>query len=73
MGGFPVFFNIMLETTLIAAIALVFIIEGILPFVFPNAWKRMMTAAVQASEKELRMMGLVSITIGMVVLMFLSE
>ncbi len=63
----------MLETTLITAIALVFIIEGFLPFLFPNAWRRMMKAAVEASEKELRIMGLISITIGMVVLMFLSE
>ncbi len=63
----------MLEATLITAIALVFIIEGILPFMFPNAWRRMMKAAVEASEKELRIMGLISITIGMVVLMFLSE
>jgi len=63
----------MLETTLIAAIALVFIIEGLLPFVFPNVWKKMMSAAIASSEKELRIMGFVSIAIGMVVLMFLSE
>ncbi len=63
----------MLETTLITAVALVFIIEGILPFMFPNAWRRIMKAAVEGSEKELRVMGLVSITIGMVILMFLSE
>ncbi len=62
----------MLETTLISAIALVFIIEGILPFMFPNAWKRMMTAALQGSEKELRVMGFISISIGMIILMFLA-
>lgn len=63
----------MLETTLISALALVFIIEGLLPFVFPNAWKKMMKSATESSEKELRIMGFVSIAIGMAVLMFLSE
>ena len=63
----------MLETTLISAIALVFILEGLLPFVFPNFWKKMMTQAVQSSERDLRVMGFISIIIGMVVLFFLSE
>jgi len=63
----------MLETTLISAIALVFILEGLLPFVFPELWKKMMTQAVQSSARDLRIMGLVSITIGMGVLFFLSE
>jgi len=42
----------MLETTLITAIALVFIIEGFLPFLFPNAWRRMMKAVIEASRKR---------------------
>lgn len=63
----------MLETTLISAIALVFILEGLLPFVFPGLWKKMMTQAVQSSERDLRIMGLFSIAVGMVVLFFLSE
>ncbi|GKT11593.1 MAG: hypothetical protein ISEC1_P0559 [Thiomicrorhabdus sp.] len=63
----------MLETTLISAIALVFILEGLLPFVFPGFWKKMMTQAIQSSEKDLRVMGIVSITIGMAILIFLSE
>lgn len=62
----------MLETTLIAAIALLFIMEGLLPFVFPNFWKKMMREATELPDTQLRMMGLVSITVGMLVLLFLS-
>jgi len=62
----------MLETTLLAAIALVFILEGLLPFVFPKLWKKMMSLAVQSSDRELRTMGLVSVTIGLAILLFFS-
>lgn len=62
----------MLETTLIAAIALLFIMEGILPFVFPEFWRKMMSEATQLSEMQLRVMGLVSIIIGMLILLFFS-
>lgn len=63
----------MLETTLLAAIALVFILEGLLPFVFPKLWQKMMSEAVKLSERELRVMGLVSIVIGLLILLFFSE
>lgn len=63
----------MLETTLIAAIALVLILEGLLPFIFPKFWKRMMTEAVSMNDRDLRVMGLVSILIGLAILLFFSE
>jgi hypothetical protein len=63
----------MFETVLISAIALVFILEGLLPFVFPEFWRKLMTEAVQLTEGELRTMGFVSITIGMLILLFFSE
>jgi len=62
----------MLETTLLAAIALLFIMEGILPFVFPKFWKKMMREATELPETQLRMMGLVSVIIGMLILLFFS-
>ena len=71
--GYPTFFmEKMFETTLIAAIALLFIMEGILPFVFPNFWKNMMRQATELPETQLRVMGLVSIAIGLLVLLFFS-
>lgn len=63
----------MFESTIIAAIALVFIIEGLLPFVFPNLWRKIMSEAILLPERDLRKMGLVSIVIGLTVLLFFSE
>ncbi len=60
------------ENILMSAIALVFVLEGLLPFVFPNFWKKMMAQAVEQDEKSLRMMGLASISIGLIVLMLLT-
>lgn len=58
----------MFETALITAIALVFIIEGVLPFIFPNFWRRVMSQAIQMSENHLRLTGLISMIIGLVLL-----
>lgn len=60
----------MFETVLISAIALVFILEGLLPFAFPNFWRKMMMEATQLEDKKLRLMGLISILIGMAILFF---
>lgn len=62
----------MFETALISALALVFIIEGLLPFMFPNFWKKMMSEATLLTEKQLRLMGLVSISLGLAVLIFFT-
>lgn len=61
-----------MENTLIAAIALVFILEGLLPFVFPDFWRKVMTEAVKLTEKQIRIMGLVSLSAGMALLLFFS-
>ncbi|MBE0494277.1 MAG: DUF2065 domain-containing protein [Thiomicrospira sp.] len=58
----------MFETVLISAIALVFIFEGFLPFLFPNFWRRVMAQATQLPENQLRLTGLISILIGLVLL-----
>ncbi|MDG6777856.1 DUF2065 domain-containing protein [Thiomicrorhabdus sp. zzn3] len=62
----------MLENTLFAAIALVFILEGLLPFAFPELWRRMMSEAVTLSEKQLRLMGLFSVAIGLGMLLIFN-
>lgn len=72
-GVTHLFYGRMLENTLFAAIALVFILEGLLPFVFPATWKRMMLEAMKMSDRDLRVMGLFSISIGLVLLLFFSE
>lgn len=58
----------MLET-FVSALALVFVIEGLLPFVLPAIWRKGMMELVKMNDGKLRMMGLFSIVIGMILLM----
>ncbi len=51
-----------------AAIALVLIIEGILPFVAPRLWRTTFTRLTQLSDGQLRFVGLVSLAAGLIAL-----
>ncbi|WP_024851002.1 DUF2065 domain-containing protein [Hydrogenovibrio kuenenii] len=62
----------MLDNILISAIALVFIFEGLMPFVFPHFWQKMMSEAVKMEEKKIRLMGLISLVVGMVILFLMA-
>ena len=49
---------------LLAALCLVMVVEGILPFLSPVTWRNMMIAAVQQNNRSLRIMGLMSMLMG---------
>lgn len=53
---------------IIRALALVMVIEGIMPFAFPNRWKQAMLMATQMDSRILRVMGLASMLAGVMVL-----
>lgn len=53
---------------IIPALALVLVIEGILPFLSPGSWREAMSQATQLPDKILRMMGLASMLAGVIVL-----
>ncbi len=55
-------------TELLSAIALVFILEGIMPFVNPNWIKRVFLAASQLDNTSLRFVGVSSMLIGVILL-----
>jgi uncharacterized protein YjeT (DUF2065 family) len=55
---------------LLTAIALVLIIEGLLPFAMPDKVKSVYHSLQQAPANNLRMMGLASIIAGLVLLYF---
>jgi len=55
-------------TELLSAIALVFILEGIMPFVHPNWIKRVFLAASQLDNVSLRFVGVSSMLIGVILL-----
>lgn len=55
---------------LVAALALVLVIEGILPFLRPDAARRMFAAASQLDVVTLRFIGFSSMCAGLLILYF---
>jgi len=53
---------------ILVALALVLVIEGILPFLNPTGWRNMMLSAAKMDDRSLRMVGLVSMVLGVVTL-----
>jgi len=54
---------------LFAAIALVMIIEGMLPFLSPRSLRRAYMMIAQMDDKSIRSVGLVSMGLGLILLM----
>lgn len=54
--------------TAVAALGLVFIIEGIAPFIAPAVWRKYLAAALSMGDSALRLMGLVLMLLGLVLL-----
>ena len=50
------------------ALSLVFILEGVLPFLSPKRWRQMMTLVVQMDDRIIRNFGLGSMTCGLFLL-----
>lgn len=55
----------MMWSILITAIGLLFVFEGILPFLSPRFWRTLMQQMFIQSDRGLRIMGLVSMLIGL--------
>lgn len=55
----------MMWSLFITAIGLLFVFEGILPFLSPDAWRRVMQQMIVQSDRALRIMALVSMLIGL--------
>ena len=56
---------------LLAALALVLILEGIMPFASPSNLKKTFALVLQLDEKTLRTFGLLSIIVGLLLLYFI--
>jgi len=57
-------------TDLLTALALVFVLEGIMPFVNPDGLRRMFVLGTQLDNATLRFIGLSSMLVGVVLLYF---
>ena len=51
-----------------AAVALMLIIEGMLPFISPNRWRNMLAAVADMEDRVIRNIGLGSMALGVVIL-----
>ncbi len=52
----------------LAALALLLVIEGVIPFVNPQALRRMLATMNELDDRSLRIAGLVSMILGIVLL-----
>jgi hypothetical protein len=59
-------------TTLLMAIALMLVIEGLFPFLAPSAWRETFRRLMQLSDGQIRFFGLTSMLFGLI-LLFLSR
>jgi uncharacterized protein len=55
--------------TFLTALALVLIIEGLLPFLSPKGWRGVFEKVLQLSDGQIRFYGLASMTVGLVLLL----
>jgi uncharacterized protein YjeT (DUF2065 family) len=53
---------------LLAALALLLVIEGVVPFLNPQSLRRMLAMVSQLDDRTLRITGLVSMLVGVVLL-----
>lgn len=52
------------------ALALVLVLEGVLPFLNPGAWRRMFRQLLTLQDGQIRFIGLLSIVLGLALLGF---
>ncbi|HEY0973993.1 MAG TPA: DUF2065 domain-containing protein [Solimonas sp.] len=53
---------------LLRAVALVMVIEGLMPFAAPSRWRGMLLTVASLSDRSLRLLGFASLAAGVVVL-----
>jgi len=53
---------------LTAGLALMLIIEGVIPFLYPQRWRQLVEQLSQVSNPALRVMGLISMVLGVLLL-----
>ncbi len=57
-----------MATTFLMALALMLILEGVLPFLAPNLWRDTFRRITQMNDGQIRFVGLASMGIGLLLL-----
>ena len=55
---------------LLGAVALVLVFEGLLPFLSPTTWRDVFSKAMRMSDGQIRFLGLSSMLVGLLLLVF---
>ncbi|MEY4765059.1 MAG: hypothetical protein RI907_1732 [Pseudomonadota bacterium] len=58
----------MSDDVLWAALALVLVIEGLMPAIHPKGWRRMFERIMQLDDQQVRTAGLLSMVLGLILL-----
>ncbi|HSU64150.1 MAG: DUF2065 domain-containing protein [Betaproteobacteria bacterium] len=57
-------------TTFLLALALMLILEGVLPFIAPNLWRETFRRITQMTDGQIRFVGLSSMLVGLLLLLW---
>jgi uncharacterized protein len=60
-----------MATTFIMALALMLILEGVLPFLAPNLWRDTFRKITQMTDGQIRFVGLSSMIVGLLLLLWI--
>jgi uncharacterized protein len=55
---------------LVGAVALMLVCEGLLPFLSPTTWREVFSKAMRMSDGQIRFLGLSSMLVGLLLLVF---
>jgi len=58
---------------LVAALALMLVIEGVLPFLVPALWRETFRRLTEMSDGQIRFIGLTSMLVGLLLLYFVRS
>lgn len=61
-----------MTSSLLFAFALMLVLEGMMPFLAPAAWRETFRRLIQLTDGQIRFVGLTSMLIGLVLLMLFS-
>ncbi|MGQ3890493.1 DUF2065 domain-containing protein [Legionella sp. CNM-4043-24] len=57
----------------LSALALVMVLEGLMPFASPQRWKQVIRRILEQSDRRLRMIGFFSMSVGVVILTIIHQ
>ncbi len=61
-----------MTSTLLMAFALMLVLEGLMPFIAPVAWRETFRRLIQFSDGQIRFIGLTSMLVGLILLSLFS-